>query len=123
LRVKLAPHPLNPHRGTASGKTTFCEKIKLQIPTNCSIFGFDSFYKGLPPGTNSDDYDFDHPNAIDFEDAYQCLLELKSGYDTSIPIYDFTLHKRLENSQTLIKWNEFIIIEGIFAFYDEVLIF
>jgi len=106
--------------GTASGKTTFCAKIIDQVGDNCSIFGFDSFYKGLPEGVKPDDYDFDHPNSIDFDFAYQNLQELKAGKDTKIPIYDFTTHKRKKDSTNTIPWREFVIIEGVFAFYDEV---
>lgn len=78
------------------------------------------FYKGLPPGVKPDDYDFDHPNAIDFDYAYSCLREIASGQDTKIPVYDFTTHKRRPGEHTIIPWKPFVIIEGIFAFYDEV---
>lgn len=46
-------------------------------------------------------------------------MELKSGYDTQIPIYDFTTHSRSPTESKTVQWNEFIIIEGIFAFYDQ----
>jgi hypothetical protein len=29
--------------------------------------GMDNFYKGLPKGTNPDDYDFDHPKSLDMD--------------------------------------------------------
>lgn len=105
--------------GSASGKTTFCEKIISQISANCSVFGFDMFYRGLPAGIDPDDYDFDHPNAIDFDAAYNCLLELAAGKDTKIPVYDFTTHSAKPGEYTVIPWKNFVIIEGIFAFYDE----
>lgn len=36
----------------------------------------DNFYKGLPKGTNIDDYDFDHPSSLDFAYMTKCLKEL-----------------------------------------------
>ena len=39
-------------------------------------------------------YNFDHPDALDIDLAFEKACELASGKDVEIPIYDFTLHKR-----------------------------
>jgi uridine kinase len=43
---------------------------------------------------NAENYNFDHPNSLDFDLAYQVLQELIAGRDQRIPIYDFTTHSR-----------------------------
>lgn len=42
----------------------------------------------------SNDYNFDHPAAFDFELLVTTLRKLKQGRSVKIPVYDFTTHKR-----------------------------
>ena len=42
----------------------------------------------------SNDYNFDHPGAFDFELLVATLRKLKKGKSVKIPVYDFTTHKR-----------------------------
>ncbi len=64
--------------GSASGKTTFVEKIMNdpELKDWIAIMGMDNFYRGLPKGTDPDDYDFDHPKSLDMEKIRECLEEL-----------------------------------------------
>jgi uridine kinase len=39
-------------------------------------------------------YNFDHPEALDFDLAYERLKTLVAGKDCQIPTYDFALHQR-----------------------------
>jgi len=57
--------------GTASGKTTICEKIATRFKSKCCVISLDSFYKSLSKEDhdNAANYDFDHPDAIDFKGA------------------------------------------------------
>lgn len=43
---------------------------------------------------NVKDYNFDHPNALDFDLAFAVINELLLGKDCHIPIYDFTTNDR-----------------------------
>ena len=63
-------------------------------------------------------YNFDHPNALDFDLAYEKLNELIRGHDVDIPIYDFALHKRIKETHR-IKTAPIIIFEGIHAISEE----
>lgn len=60
--------------GSASGKTTICENIRKEMTLNGDIevliISLDCFYKTPSPDVNIADYDFDSPNALDFELAY-----------------------------------------------------
>lgn len=42
----------------------------------------------------SNDYNFDHPGAFDFEFLVAIPRKLKQGKSVKIPVYDFTMHKR-----------------------------
>lgn len=40
------------------------------------------------------DYNFDHPDAFDFDLLTHTLRKLKQGKSVKIPVYDFTTHGR-----------------------------
>lgn len=42
----------------------------------------------------SNDYNFDHPDAFDFDLLTHTLRKLKQGKSVKIPVYDFTTHGR-----------------------------
>ena len=82
--------------GTASGTTSLCNRIRERIHLNCSYISLDSFYRGLSQEDheNAQNYNFDHPNALDFDLAFEVLQDLLAGRDVNIPVYDFTTHAR-----------------------------
>ena len=82
--------------GTASGKSTLSENIKNYLGSEITLISLDSFYKGLNDKEKEDaeNYNFDHPNSLDLDLAYEAIKEICAGNDYEIPIYDFALHKR-----------------------------
>jgi uridine kinase len=100
----------------------------------------DSYYKPLTPEQSvkafQNEYDFDSPEAIDFDALLQSLKDLKAGYVASlvslseyasltisskkadIPIYSFEKHARLEKTNTIYS-PHVLILEGIFALHDQ----
>jgi uridine kinase len=87
----------------------------LDIPW-VSLVMLDSFYKGLEDGTDPKEYNFDHPDAFDFELASKILQELKQGKAVEVPHYSFVTHKRLETTTT-VYGADVIIFEGIMTFW------
>ncbi|XP_077408562.1 uridine-cytidine kinase-like 1 isoform X2 [Vanacampus margaritifer] len=85
--------------GSASGKTTVANKIieALDVPW-VVLLSMDSFYKVLNKEEQElaakNEYNFDHPDAFDFELLVNVLRKLKKGKRIKIPIYDFTSHCR-----------------------------
>lgn len=63
-------------------------------------------------------YNFDHPQALDFDLAYQKIQELLRGDNTEIPTYDFALHKRTKVTHS-VKTAPIIIFEGIHSIYED----
>ena len=100
--------------GSASGKTTIAKAIAQSIKGSI-IFSMDCFYSDLPPNQDPKEYNFDHPDAIDFQKCCAALLDLKQGKPTKVPKYDFTLNKAV--GEEIIEPSQIIIVEGIFSLY------
>ena len=62
-----------------------------------SILTFDSFYFGLTPEEHelASEYDFDSPNALDLDKAYESIKQLLAYEDAHVPVYDFVEHHRI----------------------------
>ncbi|XP_074145020.1 uridine-cytidine kinase-like 1 isoform X1 [Sminthopsis crassicaudata] len=112
--------------GSASGKTTVARMIieALDVPW-VVLLSMDSFYKVLTKQQQeqaaNNDFNFDHPDAFDFDLIVCTLKKLKQGKSAKIPIYDFTTHSRKKDWKTLYGANV-IIFEGIMAFADKQLL-
>lgn len=107
---------------SGSGKSTLAQAIvkKLDLPW-VVILSMDSFYKTLTPAQSklafANEYDFDSPDAIDFDILVERLRDLKAGKRADIPVYSFAKHQRMDQT-TSIYSPHVLVLEGIFALYD-----
>jgi len=105
--------------GSASGKTSFAERILKMLPNQrVAIVSQDNFYRGLTPEeqTTAADFNFDHPNALDWEAQYNALAGLRERKRVEIPTYDYVTHTRSTVVREL--WNyDVVLFEGILTFY------
>uniref|UniRef100_A0A452VAC1 Uridine-cytidine kinase n=1 Tax=Ursus maritimus TaxID=29073 RepID=A0A452VAC1_URSMA len=112
--------------GSASGKTTVARMIieALDVPW-VVLLSMDSFYKVLTTQQQEqaahNNFNFDHPDAFDFDLIVSTLKKLKQGKSVKVPVYDFTTHSRKKDWKTLYGANV-IIFEGIMAFADKTLL-
>ncbi|XP_062323064.1 uridine-cytidine kinase-like 1 isoform X2 [Osmerus eperlanus] len=112
--------------GSASGKTTVANKIieALDVPW-VVLLSMDSFYKVLTREeqelASRNEYNFDHPEAFDFELLVTVLRKLKKGKSVKVPVYDFTSHCRRKDWKTVYGANV-VIFEGILAFANKELL-
>ncbi|NWI68778.1 UCKL1 protein, partial [Todus mexicanus] len=112
--------------GSASGKTTVATRIieALDVPW-VVLLSMDSFYKVLDESQQAlaarSDYNFDHPDAFDFELLVSVLRKLKKGKSVKVPVYDFTTHSRRREWKTVYGANV-IVFEGILAFANKELL-
>ncbi|KAM9248529.1 uridine-cytidine kinase-like 1 isoform 3-T3 [Dugong dugon] len=112
--------------GSASGKTTVARMIieALDVPW-VVLLSMDSFYKVLTTQQQEqaarNNFNFDHPDAFDFDLIISTLKKLKQGKSVKVPIYDFTTHSRKKDWKMLYGANV-IIFEGIMAFADKTLL-
>jgi len=115
--------------GTASGKSTVCEKLMEKLGQNevnnvekqVVHLAQDSFYKELNiqdiAKANKGMFNFDHPNAFDNELMESCLEDIMSGRKTQIPVYDFKTNSRVPGQFTTIYPSDVVLVEGILVFY------
>lgn len=105
--------------GSGSGKTFFAKALQQRLGDTLSeIIYQDNFYIDQSHRFDKDGgaVNFDHPSSIDFDLLTDCLLQLKTGTPTEIPIYDFKTHKRQEE-KIKITVKPIIIVDGILIFH------
>ncbi|PVI03521.1 uridine-cytidine kinase 2 [Periconia macrospinosa] len=108
---------------SGSGKTSLALAIvaSLNLPW-VVILSMDSFYKPLTPEQSKaafrNEFDFDSPEAIDFDVLVDRLREIKNGKVAEVPVYSFEKHARLEQTTTIYS-PHVLILEGIFALHDQ----
>ncbi|XP_050301159.1 uridine-cytidine kinase-like 1 isoform X1 [Anthonomus grandis grandis] len=120
---KVEPFVIGICGGSASGKTTVAEKIieSLGVPW-VTLLSMDSFYKVLSEKQHhvaeKNEYNFDHPDAFDWELLSITLQKLKEGRKVEVPIYNFMTHSRENRTKTMYGANV-IIFEGILTFHSQ----
>ena len=107
--------------GSASGKTSVSHVIfKTLGKENCLLFSMDNYYFGPNDEERKhlSDYNFDRPEALDFELIFKHLLSLQNNEPIDMPLYNFNGSYRMKETQKVYP-NKIIIFEGIFAFVDK----
>ncbi|CAL0321659.1 unnamed protein product [Lupinus luteus] len=106
--------------GTASGKTSVCNKINTHFrDQHVVLINQDSFYYSLNDNMvqKVNEYNFDHPDAFDTELMLSSMEKLKLGQAVTIPNYDFNRHKRIEPG-CQVNPADIIVFEGILVLHD-----
>jgi uridine kinase len=63
---------------------------------------------------------YDHPNSLETDLLVRHVRDLKSGSPVNVPLYDFTRHARLAETETF-QPRRALIVEGILIFADAAL--
>ncbi|XP_071802149.1 uridine-cytidine kinase 2-like [Asterias amurensis] len=115
--------------GTASGKSSVCSKIVERLgqrnldcrKRQVTVIGQDSFYRDLTNGEQAralkGQFNFDHPDAFDFDLIKQTLEDIMEGKVVKIPMYDFTTNSRKVDEYTEVYPADVVLFEGILVFY------
>lgn len=107
--------------GTGSGKSTVAKSIYKNFKKeSIAIIMQDSYYKDQSHLTFEErtKTNYDHPHAFDTPLLIDHLKALLSGEAIDMPIYDFTVHNRKEETIKEEPKN-IIIVEGILILEDE----
>ena len=99
--------------GSGSGKSTLARMLAEHLGVHrCLILSQDCYYKDQSDRFDGDgSINFDHPDAIDFILKARHIEALKLGQEVEVPIYDFTTHQRLAETQTY-RPKEYILVDG-----------
>src|SRR5512147_781827 len=90
--------------GSGSGKTLVARNIVRELGTDrVVVIDQDSYYKDLEdiPFRDREARNFDHPDAFDNELLKRHIRELLAGHPIQQPIYDYTGHRRLEETREI----------------------
>lgn len=107
--------------GSASGKTTFIEKIRETFDEPLlTILSQDHYYKPLHLQIKDEkgDINYDEPESIDLEQFYKDVEELENGNELIIEEYVFNNLGKIPE-KIKIKPSGIIIVEGLFIFGHE----
>lgn len=109
--------------GTGSGKTTVARALKERVGHEYIAYvPHDAYYKDLShlPLNQRKMINFDHPHSLDTDLMIEHIKQLKRNEAVEIPVYDFTNHKRTD--QTIhVDPNPIILVEGILIFAEPIL--
>ena len=101
--------------GTGCGKSTITQEILKNLPEeSIAIIEQDAYYKDQSNLSfeNRTKTNYDHPDAFDTPLLVKHLKLLLEGQAIEKPIYDFSIHNRIENT-IRVEPKDIIILEGI----------
>lgn len=107
--------------GSGSGKSTVSQQVLASFGADVvSVVMQDDYYcdqSDLAPEVRRKQ-NYDHPHAFDWPLLVQHVQTLRRGEAIDMPEYDFKIDNRSSNT-ILVKPAPVIVIEGLFALYDE----
>ncbi len=105
--------------GSGSGKTTVVERVRQIVGPRVAILPMDNYYRDLGhlPFEERQKTNYDHPDAFDNDLLLAHLDALIAGHPVEMPLYSFTEHRRLPQTQR-VDPGPVIVVEGILALFD-----
>jgi uridine kinase len=117
---KPGPVTIGVAGGSSSGKTTISRELLSRVGShNIAYLPHDAYYKDLshlPPAQRMM-INFDHPASLDTPLLIEHLKQLHRWENVEIPVYDFTTHRRTEETQSVVA-QPIILVEGILIFAE-----
>lgn len=109
--------------GTGSGKSTMINNIKKQFSDEITMLSHDFYYKAHDNMTYEERcrLNYDHPDAFDTDLMIQHIKDLKEWKPIQRPVYDFTIHNRVEETVT-VRPAKVVVVEGILIFENKELL-
>ena len=104
--------------GTASGKTTVARAILEAVgASQIAYLPHDAYYKDMSHLSLEEraQLNFDHPNSLESKLMVKHIKGLLEGKDVHVPVYDFTTHRRTEET-ILVEPSPIILVDGILIF-------
>jgi uridine kinase len=106
--------------GSGSGKTTFADRIVSGLPEDAVVvIRHDHYYRDNPDLSfeQRSQLNFDHPESLETSLLTRHLEHLRAGNTVQQPLYDFTTHRRSEETVEL-QPRPVVIVEGILTFVE-----
>jgi len=109
------PYLIGVAGGSNSGKTTIAERLAEVIGTEeLTLIRLDSYYITMrdEPIAVRAAFNYDHPDAFDWDLLSQHLRRLTAGESVEVPVYDYTIYDRTDEFELVIP-GKVVIVEGI----------
>ncbi len=104
--------------GSGSGKTTLINRLlTLAGAARVAVLHHDSYYRNrtdMPEAVRAAD-NWDHPAALDSRLFADHIDALKAGRPVASPVYDFTVHRRSEQTR-LVEPRPVLLLDGLLLF-------
>lgn len=114
------PYLIGVAGGSNSGKTTMAERLAEVVgESRISLIRLDSYYVAMP-GTTLEEraaFNYDHPDAFDWELLNDHLAALSAGAAVNVPVYDFANYDRTSDVVT-VQPSRVIVVEGILVLWE-----
>ena len=104
--------------GGGSGKTTVVRRLQKTFKDRIVVIPQDSYYKDSGHLTEEEKkvYNFDHPNAIDFDLLCEQVEQIKKGQAIEQPVYSYITCERSKTETVHVEPADIILVEGILIF-------
>ena len=115
--ARHAPHLIGIAGASGSGKTTLAHALAESLG-NAVVVSMDAYYLDLAQLDRAvrERWNFDTPEAFDWDLFLGDLRALRAGETIQRPIYDFTTHTRRPEAEP-VEPRLFLIIEGLLVLY------
>ena len=106
--------------GTGSGKTTITRQVQKAFGDEATVINHDNYYRAHHNMSWEEkiQLNYDHPDAFETDLLVEHIKELKEGRAIQCPVYDYSIHDRLEET-TLVVPSNILIVEGILIFENQ----
>ena len=104
--------------GTASGKTTVARAILEAVGAEqIAYLPHDAYYRDMPHLSFEErtHQNYDHPDSLETKLLIKHIKKLLHGQPVDVPVYDFTTHRRTEES-VLVEPSPIVLVDGILIF-------
>jgi uridine kinase len=104
--------------GSGAGKTWLADRLGVLLGHRAGRVSQDSFYRDwshLPPAERGG-VNFDHPDALDWDEFASVLGELRGGRACRLPAYDFQTHTRRAGGEFL-QPRTLVIVDGLWLLH------
>jgi uridine kinase len=114
------PYLIGVAGGSNSGKTTIAERLAEVVgAAQISLIKLDAYYVAMP-GTTLEEraaFNYDHPDAFDWELLNDHLAALTAGASVAVPVYDYANYDRTDEVATVLP-SPVIVVEGILVLWE-----
>jgi uridine kinase len=117
VTTRRTPHLVGIAGASGSGKTTLAHALATSL-ADAAVLSMDAYYRDLAHLERSacERWNFDAPEAFDWERFVADLRGLQRGETIQRPIYDFTTHTR-RTAVEPVEPRPFLIVEGLLVLH------